>query len=863
MKRLFAALSAAAILAVFILPVATTHVAAQCTGIFGPGTICGNAGSQSAPPTQVSSSAIGGVATSVTQFGWLCDGTDRSTQASAALSAVAAVGGGTLFFPACPLTTVSSGTYNSGTGAVSLVMTATPSLTVGASINAGIKGTGTVVATVGGGGFSNGDTVSIKFADPTIVSFPVTVTYVLGNGENSTTVATGLKNQINANATLAAAGVTATSSTNAVSILGVASSTLPTFSVTGGSESVAFAKNTFFSIAGPVTTTSGTAGTAVNYTAATGLGTITIVGGGITPTYRADSQLLIPNDNAGVPYQKSLRLTGAGSARLGYPSNFFVYTPAPSILDLRFHNSDSQSGKIESRGNGTLEIDHLELADGSSSNATPMIHDTNTVLMIHDNTFFLSGNVAQDAIVLGGVGSNATDGTLNAAFQGYGTTIENNTMMNGNRLVLGQTFVNSIRVVGNLFPFKGNVGTTAIEFNGGWTSGTPVCPHSCGDGNYVADNLIEMDTYTCGIKITLVNYSVFNANHFWDPGGIGLGNYCFGGQSGPPFVGSSFDTFISAESDVSGTSVEFYDPVGGNIAANRMIGQWAGNKAEQFQQGGSIASFNIPASSNAGDPTTVHDGDVWYTGTNLRFRQGSSSQTIPLGSVFPAPAGTSSLPGSSVGTTAYGMFQATNQLGFSVAGADKLDYGTTNSGSWTFTGNVFTNGSYILGGGTTVLGTPSSGSFGPNSDGVWVLLNNAGTGWGRLQFGGTSSSFPALKRNGTAINVRLADDSGDAPVTAGAATLNRITGNTGSAPTANSCTGFSLATGSSDLAGKVSFNSATTCSITFGASFTNAPFCTITPGSAASTSEVVTTTGGLTVTFGTANTAFYYHCLGT
>ncbi|HEX3941378.1 MAG TPA: hypothetical protein VHX11_07850 [Acidobacteriaceae bacterium] len=35
-----------------------------------------------------------------------------------------------------------------------------------------------------------------------------------------------------------------------------------------------------------------------------------------------------------------------------------------------------------------------------------------------------------------------------------------------------------------------------------------------------------------------------------------------------------------------------------------------------------------------------------------------------------------------------------------------------------------------------------------------------------LFLGGKTSSFPRLKRNGTAINVRLADDSGDAPITA-------------------------------------------------------------------------------------------------
>jgi hypothetical protein len=84
----------------------------------------------------------------------------------------------------------------------------------------------------------------------------------------------------------------------------------------------------------------------------------------------------------------------------------------------------------------------------------------------------------------------------------------------------------------------------------------------------------------------------------------------------------------------------------------------------------------------------------------------------------------------------------------------------------------------------------------------------------------------------------------------------------GSAPTANTCAGFSLGTGSSDGQGSVTYTSATTCSITFGTAYTNAPFCTITPGSAASTVEVVPTTSGFTATFGTAQTVFQYHCSG-
>jgi hypothetical protein len=52
------------------------------------------------------------------------------------------------------------------------------------------------------------------------------------------------------------------------------------------------------------------------------------------------------------------------------------------------------------------------------------------------------------------------------------------------------------------------------------------------------------------------------------------------------------------------------------------------------------------------------------------------------------------------------------------------------------------------------------------SDGVVTLLNWASTSFGRIQFGGTTSSFPALKRSTTIVQVRLADDSAYAPLEA-------------------------------------------------------------------------------------------------
>lgn len=92
--------------------------------------------------------------------------------------------------------------------------------------------------------------------------------------------------------------------------------------------------------------------------------------------------------------------------------------------------------------------------------------------------------------------------------------------------------------------------------------------------------------------------------------------------------------------------------------------------------------------------------------------------------------------------------------------------------------------------------------------------------------------------------------------------INRHQGGGGPPPTVGTCAGFALSTGSSDLAGRVTFTSGTSCSITFGTAFTNAPFCTVTPGSAVSTAFVTTSTTVMTVTFGTANSAMQYTCHG-
>ena len=65
-------------------------------------------------------------------------------------------------------------------------------------------------------------------------------------------------------------------------------------------------------------------------------------------------------------------------------------------------------------------------------------------------------------------------------------------------------------------------------------------------------------------------------------------------------------------------------------------------------------------------------------------------------------------------------------------------------------------GGYLNWFGRSIMGSPSNG--------VISLLNNAGADFNRLQFGGTTNLFPAIKRSSTTLQARLADDSAFAPI---------------------------------------------------------------------------------------------------
>lgn len=89
---------------------------------------------------------------------------------------------------------------------------------------------------------------------------------------------------------------------------------------------------------------------------------------------------------------------------------------------------------------------------------------------------------------------------------------------------------------------------------------------------------------------------------------------------------------------------------------------------------------------------------------------------------------------------------------------------TSVTGSSTISGTTITASADVQAGASNrFLFSGRSGMRSP-ADGNILFRNNADNDFGLLQFGGTSSSFPALKRSTTSVQGRLADDSAFCPV---------------------------------------------------------------------------------------------------
>lgn len=98
---------------------------------------------------------------------------------------------------------------------------------------------------------------------------------------------------------------------------------------------------------------------------------------------------------------------------------------------------------------------------------------------------------------------------------------------------------------------------------------------------------------------------------------------------------------------------------------------------------------------------------------------------------------------------------------FAAAPISTVD-GVTDLGTSTnrFGTGYFKFGVYLAGN----LAYPNGITLIPTADGVLLVSEPSGSGVGKVQIGGSTAAFPMLARNGTAVDFRLADNSGYAPI---------------------------------------------------------------------------------------------------
>ena len=168
--------------------------------------------------------------------------------------------------------------------------------------------------------------------------------------------------------------------------------------------------------------------------------------------------------------------------------------------------------------------------------------------------------------------------------------------------------------------------------------------------------------------------------------------------------------------------------------------------------------------STVGGNLALATGGVAYPSTVTGGAQGAG--TINATGLF--------INGVAVASSATAITALTGDVTATGPGSVAATLATAQPGAHTWAlAQTFTSG-IILGSTQTVQWTGRSLIF-SDADGNIRLSNSAQTGFSLLQFGGTSASFPAIKRSGAGLAVRVADDSADAAITAGAANFSGAT----------------------------------------------------------------------------------------
>jgi hypothetical protein len=237
------------------------------------------------------------------------------------------------------------------------------------------------------------------------------------------------------------------------------------------------------------------------------------------------------------------------------------------------------------------------------------------------------------------------------------------------------------------------------------------------------------------------------------------------------------NSWVGIQADNS--SMYAFGPSGFHAGSGTFIG-WSAN----IYPGYNALSPDLTLYRDAANTLALRNGANAQTFRVYGTTSGANSNFV---SVYSDPTGYGSIGNQTTGTGTFGDL-------FVIAGTLRFQTGATYAGrtdKWrieaaghfnaaidntydigasgaTRPRNIYVGTSVIAGNflaaGSGVVVQTSSTTLRAATDGTLLLTNNAITDFNRIQLGGTTSSFPALKRSSTTLQARLADDSAFAPV---------------------------------------------------------------------------------------------------
>lgn len=290
---------------------------------------------------------------------------------------------------------------------------------------------------------------------------------------------------------------------------------------------------------------------------------------------------------------------------------------------------------------------------------------------------------------------------------------------------------------------------------------------------------------------TLGGNLLASADNTYDEGALGA-NRVRRYYAGTQFVGPDGSNSSPAFAFAGDTTTGFYRDAGGGRIRIAVGGAYALNIGQSVLalvsdtaaiHLGSAAdtliardAANTLALRNSTNTQTFRVYNTFTDSSN--YERGSIAWAANLFTISAENAGTGSNRGISIvgkgqvtlESTLASVFLRTNNSNrwyvdptgaFFAAVDNTLDIGASgaNRPRNVYVGSQLVTGSHITMATGSQLSCAGAATLTSSTDGIWRMANNAGTDFGRLQFGGTSNAFPALRRTGTSVEAVLADNS--------------------------------------------------------------------------------------------------------